>query len=136
MGNNWKLNHIAIIVKDVDEAIEFYQSSGIGVAGRVLTKTLKFYNLGPATLEFMQHVEGNSVQEEYLGDQREGLHHIAFTVDDLDREIAKMAEKGLPVMKERPIRTLVLPRVAGGAGTVHFDTRKVGNFSLQLIQER
>lgn len=133
---NWKLNHIALIVRDVDEAIEFYHSLGIGTAGRVLTKTLKFYNLGPAPLEFMQHVEGNSVQEEYLGGQREGLHHIAFTVDDLDREIAKMAEKGLPVMKERPIRTLVLPRVAGGAGTVHFDTRKVGNFSLQLIQER
>lgn len=134
---NWKLNHIALIVRDVDEAIEFYQSLGIGTAGRVLTKTLKFYNLGPAPLELMQHDEGNSVQEEYLGDQREGLHHIAFTVGDLDREIAKMAEKGVPVMKERPIRMgKIKARVTGGAGTVHFDTRKVGNFSLQLIQER
>ena len=146
MENNWKFHHVAVVVRDMDKAIEYYQPLGIGPfppvigpLGLALTgKTVRGkpvdYNMdlryaqggvGGLAFEVIQPIEGESVYQEFLERKGEGVHHLAFTVDDLDKETAKMDEKGFEV-----IQTGETPR----ARFCYFNTDTVGGVVTELIQ--
>ena len=136
MGKSWKLHHIAVVVRDIDKAVEYYQSLGIASVGReVIFSDLKpkirakFVQMGPVPIELIQPVEGESPYMEFLDSKGEGVQHIAFAVDNLDEEMAKLVEKGVPVMVRGKAPA------AFGSSSAHFDTRQVGDFAIQLIQE-
>jgi len=136
MESNWKLHHIAIIVRDIDKAVEYYESLGIAKAGREVafpeakpTIRAKFIDVGSIPIELIQPLEGHSNYKEFLERKGEGLQHIAFAVDNLDEEEAKLVAKkvGIIVKGKAP--------AAFGSVSAHFDTRQVGDFAIQLIQE-
>lgn len=136
MKENWKLHHIAIVVKDIDKAVEYYKSLGIAVEGREVkfpeeqpAARAKFIQVGSVPLEFIEPVRGTSMFHEFMDSKGEGLHHVAFAVANLDEEIKKLKAKGVPVLVHAPAPA------AFGAMSAHMDTRKVGDFALQLIQE-
>jgi 4-hydroxyphenylpyruvate dioxygenase-like putative hemolysin len=133
MESGWEFNHIGAVVRDVDKAVEHYQSLGIvdKVTDRVTMEGKKakligrFINIGPLRIELWQPVRGETVQQEFLDGGGEGVNHIAFHVADLDEEKEKMAEKGIPVVFS----------VRDEEGYMaYFDTRKVGNILIELIQ--
>lgn len=153
MENSWKFHHMAVIVRDVDKAVEYYQSLGIatiigpegiedgGVADIRTYPDLKAYGkpadasfnviertvwIGSLQLEFMQPIKGESTFKEFLDSKGEGVHHIAFTVDDFDKEVAELVEKGIPVVLSGTSLTI-------GRFT-HFDISKVGDVILKLYQ--
>ena len=148
MENNWKLRTIIVAVKDMDKAVEYYQSLGIGpfspesiLDRRTLYTDLKVSRPGdmkaklkyrtaqldPVRLELIQPVEGESFQKESLDSRGEGLVNLSFIVDDLEEETAKLVEKGIPV---------ILSATTKSYSIAIFDTRKVGNFYIQLVQQR
>jgi methylmalonyl-CoA/ethylmalonyl-CoA epimerase len=133
MESVWKFNHIGVVVKDVDKAVESYQSLGIvdkatdrvTMEGKKAKLIGRFIHIGSLKIEMWQPVRGETVQQEFLDSRGEGVNHIAFHVDDLDREKEKMAEKGIPVVFT----------VRDEEGYMaYFDTRKVGNTLIELIQ--
>jgi len=147
MENNWKFHHVAVVVRDMDKAIEYYQSLGIatfqpefmldsstytdykvyGKTPDTIDKTrMRFVQLGSFILELVQPVEGESIYKEFLKSKGEGFHHIAFSVDDLEGETAKLAKKGIPVITRVKLQT--------GTGFAYFDIGKVGNVIIELIQ--
>ena len=142
MGNNWELRHVGVVVRDIDRTVEYYQSlgivTGIGPDRTADNKSLsamvygepadpkykikiKAIEIGPVRLQFNQPLEGESRQKDFLDNFGEGINHLAFVVDDLDSERAKLTEKGIQVMYE----------VKGNA---YFDTREFGNVVIQLLQ--
>ena len=133
MESNWKFHHIGAVVKDLDEAVEYYQSLGIvdkatdriTMEGKKAKLVGRFIHIGSLLIELWQPVRGETVQQEFLDSRGEGVNHIAFHVDDLEREKEKMAEKGIPVV--------FTVRDAHGY-MAYFDTRKVGNILIELIQ--
>jgi methylmalonyl-CoA/ethylmalonyl-CoA epimerase len=133
MENGWKFNHIGAVVRDVDKAIEYYQSLGIvdkatdrvTMEGKKAKVVGRFIHIGPLVLEFWQPVRGETIQQEFLNSRGEGVNHIAFHVDDLDREKARMAEKGIPVV--------FTTRDENGY-MAYFDVRKFGGILVELIQ--
>ena len=146
MENNWKLRTIIVAVKDMDKAVEHYQSLGIGpfspesiLDRRTLYTDLKVSRPGDMTaklkhrtaqldsvrFELIQPVEEESFQKEFLDSRGEGVVDLSFIVDDLEEETAKLVEKGIPVI-------LSATRESGSIAI--FDTRKVGNFYIQLVQ--
>jgi len=149
MENNWEFHHVAVVVQDMDKAVKYYQSLGIGeflpefmldsstyteyeVYGKTsdsIDKTrMRFIQIGPSfKLELVQPLEGEPIYKEFLKSEGEGVHHIAYTVDDLDREIAKLAKKGIPIITRVKTQT---------GGFAYCDTRKVGNVIIELIQRR
>jgi len=136
MGKNWKLHHIAVIVRDIDKAVEYYQSLGIATVGREVifpepkpTIRAKFVEIGSIPIEFIQPLEGESRYKDFLESKGEGVQHIAFAVDNLDEETAKMVAKEVSVIVKGPAPA------AFGSLTAHFDTTRVGDFAIQLIQE-
>ena len=147
MESNWKFHHVAILVRDLDKAIEYYQTLDIAtfppefmldsteyIEYEVFGKTpdtvdktrMRFADIGPFRLEFVQSLEGGAIYKEFLNSQGEGVHHIAFTVDDLKEETAKLVGKGVKVITKVKFST--------GAGFVYFDTRQFGNVIIELVQ--
>lgn len=147
MQNNWKLNTLIVQVKDIDKAVEHYQSLGIGpfspehIIDRATYKDLKVSRPGdmkakiksrmaqqdPVRLEVSQPAEGDSFQQEFLDSKGEGVSHIAFTVEDIKAETAKMIEKGFPV---------VVSGTRESGFMAIFDTRKVGGLYIELVQRK
>ena len=127
MENNWKLHHICIVVRDMDKAIEYYQSLDIATIEREVTVgnrlKVRFVRIGATPLEFVQPLAEESNFKEFLESNGEGIHHICFVVDDIDKETAKLVEKGVSVTWSSETQT-------------GFDTRKVGNLILELKQSQ
>lgn len=89
-----KLNHIAIIVSDYSQALAFYELLGFHETERHDRgfDILGMLEQGGIVLEiFEKNAPARVTNPEALG-----LRHIAFTVDDLDAQIAKLQVKGIP----------------------------------------
>ena len=147
MENNWKFHHVGVTVRDMDKAVEYYQSLGIGtfqpevmfdsstfadfkVNGKspdtIVKLRMRCVQIGPFQLELIQPVEGKSPPKEFLNNRGEGIDHIGFTVDDLDKETDKLVKKGIKVIFSGKRQT---------GGFAYFDTRKVGNIIIELVQQ-
>ena len=133
MGSSLRFNHLGVVVRDVNKAVEHFQSLGIvdkatdlvTMEGKKAKLIGRFINIGPLLIELWQPVRGNTVQQEFLDSRGEGVNHIAFHVDNLAEEKAKLVEKGIPVVFS----------VSDEEGDMaYFDTRKVGNVLIELIQ--
>jgi len=150
MENTWKLRHIGIPVRDLDKSLEDYQSLGLAsfqpeflidsskyaeylVYGKtpdpVVKTRVALGKMGPLGIELLQPVEGETVHKEFLEGSGEGIGHIAYTVDDLEKETAKLVEKGFPV--------ILSIRLEGQTrrSAVYIDTRsRFSNLIIELIQ--
>jgi methylmalonyl-CoA epimerase len=131
IGTNWKFHHIGAIVRDMDEAVKYYASLGMftfqpefgGGAGRA---RLRLAEMGPNRIELISPSQGPPIFREFLDAKGEGIHHIAFTVDSLDVEIAKLTAKGISVISSM--------RRPDGSGIAFFDLRKIGGVVIELMQ--
>ena len=149
MENNWKFHHVGVAIRDIDKTVEYYQSLGIGtfqpeflfkssnfadftVNGKtpdtIVKARTRMAQVGSMVYEFVQPLEGETIYKEFLKSKGEGVHHIAYTVDNLEEETAKLAKKGIPVITRAY-------RDSTGAGFAYFDIRKVGNVIIELIQQ-
>jgi methylmalonyl-CoA/ethylmalonyl-CoA epimerase len=148
MEEHWKLHHVGVVVKDVDQAIEYYKSLGatvskpeiifdnrlyseIEVYGKPADAKLKIKirvaRMGTVALEFLQPVEGESITQEFLDTRGEGLQHLAFVVNNLDEEITILQKKGIRVIFSGRER-------ATGFRFAYFETLEVGNTIIELVQ--
>jgi methylmalonyl-CoA/ethylmalonyl-CoA epimerase len=101
-----KLHHVGIVVKDLDKAVELYTAM-LGVKPEsffeIRDAKIKIANfkVGETALEFLGPMPGNSL-ENFTGYRGEGLHHIAFEVDDIGEELKKQAELGVKLVDMEP----------------------------------
>ena len=87
--------------------------------------------VGPVGVELLQPVQGHTVHKELLESSGEGVGHIAYTVDDLEAEAAKLVERGFPVILS------IIPAGKTSRSAVYFDTRsKFSNLIIELMQAR
>jgi len=137
-----KIDHLGIMVRDLDEAVEYYQSLGIGpfelremstlAEVKIYGKPVKFNakiavaRVGSINIEVVQPMENAVLQHEFLESKGEGINHIGFLVDDLEKEKAKLLDKGLEVILSASRTT--------GMGAAYFDTRQVGGVLIELIK--
>lgn len=143
-SGSWKFDHVGGVVRDLDKAIEYFQSLGIGpfvsnpsevamdrkVYGKPANIKLKGAeaHLGPIKFELIQPVEGESVQKEFLESKGEGMNHIGFVVNDLDKEVTKLEEKGLKVISSG--------KIPPSGGFAYVGTNKVGGVIIELIKKK
>jgi methylmalonyl-CoA/ethylmalonyl-CoA epimerase len=101
-----RVDHIGILVSNIDEAIRLYQDCfGLevdkidtlperGVKAAVLS-------LGQGTnLELLEPLLGSNMAN-VLKKRGEGLHHITFEVDDVDKEISRLSERGIELIDKQ-----------------------------------
>ena len=100
-----KLNHIAIVVEDIDRALAVY-GDGIGLhvesVAEEPAEAVKVAYLPTATgeIELIQPTTADSGVAKYLAKKGEGLHHICLEVEDIEAATGRMAAQGMQVLGE------------------------------------
>ena len=137
MKTDWKLHHVGVVVRDLEKSIEYYKSLGVvEKVSALLTAEGKkakligiFLHVGNMNLELWEPLRGATVQQEFLDSCGEGVNHLAYTVDDYDKEYADLVEK-------QGIRHVfgAKPPSEGDHQAGYFDTRKKGhNIIIELM---
>jgi methylmalonyl-CoA/ethylmalonyl-CoA epimerase len=104
-----KVDHIGILVGNLDEAIKLYADCFGAEVDRVETvpeqgvkAAILSWGQG-ANLELLEPLPGSNVAK-VLEKRGEGLHHITFEVDDVDKELGRLSGRGIELIdkKSRP----------------------------------
>ncbi|MDH7913791.1 methylmalonyl-CoA epimerase [Winogradskyella sp. SYSU M77433] len=104
-----KIEHIGIAVKDIDTSNELFAS----LFGKehykiedVESEGVKtsFFECGPNKIELLQATNEESPIAKFIKKKGEGIHHIAFAVDDIESEIARLTGEGFKMIHEKPKR--------------------------------
>jgi methylmalonyl-CoA/ethylmalonyl-CoA epimerase len=102
-----KIEHIGIAVKDLSKANEVFDK----LLGRKKYKVehvdsesvnTSFYHIGESKIELLEASSANSAIAKYLENNREGIHHIAFDVEDIFAEIERLKTEGFIFISDTP----------------------------------
>ncbi len=100
------IEHIGIAVKDIDTAEEVYEALlGIKPYKREEVKSEKVITSFFATgqkIELLASTDPNGVIAKYIEKKGEGIHHIAFEVDDIYAEMDRLKANGFTLVNEKP----------------------------------
>ena len=102
-----KIEHIGIAVKDLDSAILTYEKL-FGAPSykqeEVASEGVKtaFFKNGPNKIELLEATNDESPIAKFIAKKGEGIHHIAFDVDDIIAEISRLKNEGFIVLNEIP----------------------------------
>jgi methylmalonyl-CoA/ethylmalonyl-CoA epimerase len=104
-----KIEHIGIAVNDLD-ASNFIFEKLLGVPPYKFEEVksegvvTSFFNVGPNKIELLAATDPSSPIAKFLAKKGEGVHHIAFDVEDIVLEMARLKEEGFVVLNEDPKR--------------------------------
>lgn len=102
-----KIEHLGIAVKDIDASNALFQQL-LGTppykSEEVKSESVitSFFMVGESKIELLQATDPNSAIAKYLEKQREGIHHIAFEVDDIDFELQRLKDLGFQLIHSSP----------------------------------
>jgi methylmalonyl-CoA/ethylmalonyl-CoA epimerase len=102
-----KIEHIGIAVKSLDNANNLFAKL-FGQAHYkiedVLTEGVKtsFFQVGPNKIELLEATNPESPIAKFIEKKGEGIHHIAFDVEDIEAEIQRLKAEGFNVLNETP----------------------------------
>jgi methylmalonyl-CoA/ethylmalonyl-CoA epimerase len=101
------LNHIGIAVRSLANQQSFYGDTlGAEFEGIEEVPSQKvrvaFYKINDVRLELLEPTDPESPIAKFIEKRGEGLHHMAFTVDDLPARIAELQNEGLRMIDETP----------------------------------
>ena len=102
-----KIEHIGIAVKDLEAANELYGSL-LGVIPYKQENvpsegvTTSFFQTGDSKVELLMATNPNSPIAKFIEKRGEGLHHLAFAVEDIDQEVQRLVKAGFQVLNEQP----------------------------------
>ena len=121
-----KVEHIGIAVKDLDQAEKLF-SALLGIASykrEVVASekvTTSFFRAGDSKIELLETLADESAIARFISKKGEGMHHIAFEVDDIHAEMTRLKELGFNLLSEEPMRgadnkliCFIHPKSAGG----------------------
>lgn len=102
-----KIEHIGIAVKDLEHSNKLFASlfnKSHYKIEEVASEGVKtsFFKSGPNKIELLEATNPDSPIAKFIEKKGEGIHHIAFAVDDIVSEIARLKEEGFTVLNETP----------------------------------
>jgi len=125
---------ISYAVRDIDKTVEawsrlygfgpwtYQENGGLDAKGRPWKIRMAFAYIGGVEIELIQCIEGRIFQSRFLDTWGEGVHHIAWQVDDVDEEVKKLVAKGAKLFVHDPGRFAYLD--GGGAGGAIFELQQ------------
>ena len=102
-----KIEHIGIAVKDLDVSNALFEKlfGAPAYKAEVVESegvTTSFFMNGPNKIELLAATNPDSPIAKFIEKKGEGIHHIAFDVEDIVSEIARLQKEGFVVLNETP----------------------------------
>ena len=128
-----KIDHIAIAVKSIDETLKVL-SDVLGVKCEHMEEIpdqgvkAAAINVGDVTIELVQPVKPDTGIAKFVETKGDGIHHIAFEVADLEKELAALEAKGVALIDKKPRK--------GMAGMIAFlHPKATKSVLIELVQK-
>lgn len=102
-----KIEHLGIAVKNADASIEVFSkllNTTPYKMEEVASEQVKtvFYQVGPNKIELLEATGPDSAIAKFIEKKGEGIHHIAFDVEDIYAEMARLKNEGFTLLNEEP----------------------------------
>jgi len=103
-----KLNHVAVAVNDITEALDFWEKAlGIKLdhVEDIPSQKVKvaFLPVGESEIELVQPTTEDTGTAKFLQARGPGMHHLCFEVDDIDEMLTSLKLKGIRLINEEPL---------------------------------
>lgn len=102
-----KIEHIGIAVKSLAAAVPVYEkllNSPCYKTETVESEKVNtaFFQTGPNKVELLESSDPDGVIARFIEKKGEGLHHVAFAVEDIEAEMKRLQEEGFVLLNEKP----------------------------------
>ncbi|WP_258543544.1 methylmalonyl-CoA epimerase [Parvicella tangerina] len=101
-----KIEHLGIAVKDLKKSNEIfskllntapYKEEAVESEG----VTTSFFQVGDSKIELLQATRSDSPIAKFIEKKGEGIHHVAFNVEDIEKEIERLQEEGFELIHKQ-----------------------------------
>ena len=129
-----KVHHVAIAVKNLDEALQLYDNlfgakpSKIETIQQQGVKAALLPMAEGGEIELLEPIDPQSGVAKFLESRGEGIHHICFEVENIDQELCTLADKGAQLLDKQG-----RPGLAGKVGFIHPKSTK--GVLIELVQK-
>ncbi|MDX1592586.1 MAG: VOC family protein, partial [Balneolaceae bacterium] len=101
------IDHVGIAVRDLESAIKTYEKIlNTSCFKREVVEGEKvdtaFFQTGESKIELLGGTSPDSVINSYIEKRGEGIHHVAFEVEDIESEINRLKKEGFRILNETP----------------------------------
>jgi methylmalonyl-CoA/ethylmalonyl-CoA epimerase len=112
-----RIDHIAIVVEDIDAALAFWRDA-LGLELENVEEVAEqksivaFLPIGESEVELVKPTTDDSGIARYLAKRGPGIHHICFEVEDIDAALVDLKSKGVRLINETPAQGAGGKRIA------------------------
>jgi methylmalonyl-CoA/ethylmalonyl-CoA epimerase len=102
-----KVHHVALIVRDLDEALGFWRDT-LGLPVELVLPiqtdrvTIAFLPVGESKVELVMPTDETTGVARFLASKGEGFHHVCFEVEDLAKTLTRLEVDGLELIDKAP----------------------------------
>ncbi|MFC4691120.1 methylmalonyl-CoA epimerase [Dokdonia genika] len=121
-----KIEHIGIAVKNLEAGNSLYEKL-LGVSHYKIEEVASegvrtsFFKTGPNKIELLEATNDDSAIAKFIEKKGEGIHHIAFAVENIVEEMERLKKEGFIILNEKPKKgadnklvAFIHPKTAGG----------------------
>ena len=135
-------DHFGVVVRDMKKALASYGAFGIGpfeplrleaferkLHGKPvddIQQELRMGQFGQTQLELIQPISGESVHSNFLRTRGEGINHIGFEVDDIERETERMISSGFKLVYQGKFKP--------SGGMAYFESEIGESYYVEVVQ--
>ncbi len=128
-----KVDHIGIAVKSIDEAAKLYHGLlGLADHGRETVEeqkvTTAFFPVGDTEVELLESTAPDGPVAKFIEKKGEGVHHIAFRVDNIEAALEELKAQGIQLIDQSPRKG------AGGARIAFLHPKATGGVLVELCE--
>lgn len=129
-----KIEHIGIAVKDLDVSNALFSR----LFGKPHYKTeevksegvkTSFFEVGPNKIELLQATNPESSIAKFIKKKGEGIHHIAFAVNEIEKEVLRLKKEGFVVLNDCP------KKGADGKKVVFLHPKSTNGVLIELCED-
>lgn len=130
-----RIDHIGIAVNSIDDAVKLYRDIlGLEVTGieEVPDQQVRvaFIPVGDSEVELLEPTTSDGSVARFIAKKGEGIHHLAFRVDNLEKALERAEKAGLQLIDEKPRPG------AGGARIAFLHPKSTGGVLVELCERK
>ena len=102
-----QIAHIGVAVKSLENSLKLFERllgkkpDRLESVGGQKVDTAMF-DVGGSAIELLQATSPDSPVAKFIGKRGEGIHHLSFVVDDIEKELVRLREEGFRLIDEKP----------------------------------